>query len=229
MGTADTAETKAEIMIVNGGRHSVLFSTIIRNPAYVKTVVPGRIVTSDDGLTIAFTYPPDFQNVGGVPVGLQQLTITLNRGGAVTTALCDSDWHYAAAVAFVDHTTARHQGRMTCRPSRRGRARRIETTPVGSRQAADRMGKEPPSRAGRHAFVGRVVECRGEQWGNKPHESQRKFARLAIRQKPPISGYFASSSKNHELTDSPHNPKVAGPNPAPATTKTPSLARGFRA
>jgi hypothetical protein len=114
IGKADTAQTKAEITIVNGGRDSVLFSTIIRNPAYVKTVVPGRIATSDDGLTIAFTFPPELQNVGGVPVGLQQLTIALNRGGAVSTAQCDSDWHYDAAVAFADHTTARHQGRMTC-------------------------------------------------------------------------------------------------------------------
>ena len=114
LGAADTAQTKAEITIVNGGRDSVLFSTIIRNPAYVKTVVPGRIATSDGGLTIAFTFPPALQNVGGVPVGLQQLTIALNRGGAVTTAPCDSDWRYDAAVAFADHTTARHQGRMTC-------------------------------------------------------------------------------------------------------------------
>jgi hypothetical protein len=114
IGKADTAETKAEITIVNGGRDTVLFSTIIRNPAYVKTVVPGRIATSGDGLTIAFTFPRDLQNVGGVPVGLQQLTIALNRGGAVTTARCDSDWRYDAAVAFADHTTARRQGRMTC-------------------------------------------------------------------------------------------------------------------
>jgi hypothetical protein len=114
LGQADTAQTKAQITIVNGGRDSVLFSTIIRNPAYVKTVVPGKIATSDDGLTITFTFPPDLQNVGGVPVGLQQLKIALNRGGAVTAAQCDSDWHYDADVTFADHTTARHDGRVTC-------------------------------------------------------------------------------------------------------------------
>jgi hypothetical protein len=114
IGTADTAKTKAAITIVNGGRHSVLLSTVIRNPAYVKTIVPGRIATSKDGLTIAFTFPPELQNVGGVPVGLHQLTIALNRAGAITTARCDSAWHYDASVAFADHTTARHQGRMTC-------------------------------------------------------------------------------------------------------------------
>jgi hypothetical protein len=114
LGKADTAQTKAQITIVNGGRNSVLFSTIIRNPAYVKTVVPGKIATSDDGLTITFTFPPDLQNVGGVPVGLQQLTIALNRGGAVTTAECENDWHYDADVTFADHTTARHDGRVTC-------------------------------------------------------------------------------------------------------------------
>jgi hypothetical protein len=114
LGKADTTQTTARITIVNGGRDSVLFSTIIRNPAYVKTVVPGRIATSDDGLTITFTFPPDLQNVGGVPVGLQQLTMALDRGGAVTTTRCDDDWHYDADVAFADHTTAHHEGRVTC-------------------------------------------------------------------------------------------------------------------
>jgi hypothetical protein len=114
LGKADTAQTKAEITIVNGGRDSVLFSTIIRNPAYVKTVVPGRIATTGDGLTIAFIFPLELQDVGGVPVGLQQLTIALNRGGAVTTAPCDDDWRYDADVAFADHTTARQDGRVTC-------------------------------------------------------------------------------------------------------------------
>jgi hypothetical protein len=114
LGTADTTQATAEITILNGGRNRVLFSTIIRNPAYVKTVVPGRIATSDDGLTITFTFPPNLQNVGGVPVGLQQLTIALNRGGAVTTAQCDDDWRYDAGVTFADHTIARHQGPVTC-------------------------------------------------------------------------------------------------------------------
>jgi hypothetical protein len=113
-GKADTAGTKAQITIVNGGRDRVLFSTIIRNPAYVKTVVPGRITTGDDGLTIAFTFPGDLQSVGGVPVGLRRLTIALNRGGAVTAARCDPDWRYDAGVTFADRTTARRQGRVTC-------------------------------------------------------------------------------------------------------------------
>lgn len=114
LGKADTATTKARITIVNGGRDRVLFSTVIRNPAYVKAVVPGRITPGDERLTIAFTFPRELQNVAGVPVGLQQLNISLNRGGAVTTARCDSGWRYDAAVAFADDSTARHQGRAAC-------------------------------------------------------------------------------------------------------------------
>lgn len=117
LGAADTVQTKAQVTIVNGGSDRVLLATLIRNPAYVKTIVPGRITKRDDGLTIAFTFPPELQNVGGVSIGLQQMTLALNRGGAVVAARCD-DWRYDADVAFADHTTARHQGRVAC-PGRR--------------------------------------------------------------------------------------------------------------
>jgi len=118
VGMADTAETKAQITIVNGGRDGVLLSTLIRNPAYVKAIVPGRIAKRDGGLTIAFTFPPELQDVGGVPIGLRRLTLALTRGGAVTAARCDG-WRYDADVGFSDDTVGRHQGRVACRPAPR--------------------------------------------------------------------------------------------------------------
>jgi hypothetical protein len=66
----------------------------------------------------------------------------------------------------------------------------------------------------------------GQRWGNTPCESQRSSHNSPTGRNcgfPRISLAPASAKK---LIDAPHNPKVAGSNPAPATTKI-TLARGF--
>jgi hypothetical protein len=118
VGSADTAEARATITLLNGGPGTVLLATVVRNPAYVKRVVPGTIVKDDrGGLKIDFTLPENLQNVGGVPVGLQRLDLALDRGGAVVIGPCPSGgarWRYAATVAFADDSVARHAGAATC-------------------------------------------------------------------------------------------------------------------
>jgi hypothetical protein len=118
VGTADTAEARAAITILNGGPRTVLLATVVRNPAYVKRVVSGTVVKDDrGGLKIDFALPENLQSVGGVPVGLQRLDLALDRGGAVVIGPCPSGgarWRYAATVAFADDSVARHAGAATC-------------------------------------------------------------------------------------------------------------------
>lgn len=117
IGSADTSKTFGRITIVNGGRRHVLLATVVRHPAYVKTVVSGAIRGEPaDGLRIDLTFPPDLQTIAGVPVGLQQLQLSIHRGRALRLGSCPSarTWRYRASVAFADGTDAQHAGAVTC-------------------------------------------------------------------------------------------------------------------
>lgn len=121
VGTADTAQTRAAITVLNGGPDTVLLATVVRHPVYAKSVVRGTVTAPEPGaLRIAFAFPPSLQTVGGVPVGLQRLDLVLRRGGVVAIGPCptasaaDARWRYAASVAFADESVTRHTGDVTC-------------------------------------------------------------------------------------------------------------------
>jgi hypothetical protein len=118
IGIADTARTRAEITVLNGGPRTVLLATVVRHPVYSKAVVRGTVTTDDGGgLRIALAFPPDLQSVGGVPVGLQRLDLALRRGDVVAIGPCPpaaTPWRYAASVAFADQSVTRHAGTATC-------------------------------------------------------------------------------------------------------------------
>lgn len=115
IGLADTSKTVGTITAVNGGGDDVYLSTVVRNPAYVKTVVPGKISKGDDGLELDFTFPPALQTIAGVPVGLQSLKLTVKRGPWLKVPGCPDDgWDYDARVEFDDGTQVEHAGKATC-------------------------------------------------------------------------------------------------------------------
>jgi len=118
IGVADAAKTVGRIVVVNGGPDDVYLATTVRNPVYVKTVVPGRLTAPPGGgLQIDLAFPPDLQTIAGVPLGLQQLRLSIIRGRALTVAACPAGgrWPYRASVAFADGTAARRSGAATCR------------------------------------------------------------------------------------------------------------------
>jgi hypothetical protein len=115
IGLTDQAKTVGVINVVNGGKGDVYLSTVVSHPAYVKTVVPGKISETDDGLKLDFTFPPDLQTIAGVPVGLQQLRLTIKRGPSMVVPDCpDKGWDYDARVSFDDGTQVEHAGKATC-------------------------------------------------------------------------------------------------------------------
>jgi hypothetical protein len=115
IGLTDQAKTVGVINVVNGGKDDVYLSTTVSHPAYVKTVVPGKISQSDDGLRLDLTFPPDLQTIAGVPVGLQQLRLTIKRGPSMVVPDCPDDgWNYDARVGFDDGTQVEHEGKATC-------------------------------------------------------------------------------------------------------------------
>jgi hypothetical protein len=115
VGLTDQSETIGTITAVNGGEDEVYLATVVRNPAYVKTVVPAKISKTDDGLKLDLTFPPALQTIAGVPVGLQSLRLTVKRGPALVVPKCPDDgWDYDARVAFDDGTQVEHEGKATC-------------------------------------------------------------------------------------------------------------------
>lgn len=115
IGLADTSKTVGTITAVNGGENDVYLATVVRNPAYVKTVVPGKISKGDDGLDLDLTFPKDLQTIAGVPVGLQQLRLTVKRGPTLVVPACPDDgWSYDARVGFDDGTQVEHAGKASC-------------------------------------------------------------------------------------------------------------------
>jgi hypothetical protein len=115
IGLADTSKTIGEITAVNGGKDNVYLATIVRHPAYVKTVVPGKISKTDEGLQLDLTFPPALQTIAGVPVGLQQLRLTVKRGPTLKVPDCpDGGWSYDARVGFDDGTQVEHAGKASC-------------------------------------------------------------------------------------------------------------------
>jgi hypothetical protein len=116
-GLADGSVSTGEITVVNGGPGTVLLATVIRNPAYVKSVVTGRIATlPGGGLRVALRFPPELQTIAGVPVGLQRLRLAIDRGRVLRTRGCAGAraQAYRATVAFADGTRADRAGTATC-------------------------------------------------------------------------------------------------------------------
>ncbi len=111
----DQAETIGEITAVSGGKDEVGLATLVRHPAYVKTVVPGKISEDDGHLKLDLTFPPALQTIAGVPVGLQSLKLTVKRGPWLQVPDCPDDgWDYDARVTFDDGTQVEHEGKATC-------------------------------------------------------------------------------------------------------------------
>jgi hypothetical protein len=115
IGLTDQSKTVGVITAVNGGKDDVYLATTVSHPAYVKTVVPGKISETDDGLRLDLTFPPDLQTIAGVPVGLQQLRLTIKRGPVLVVPGCsDNGWSYDARVGFDDGTQVEHAGTASC-------------------------------------------------------------------------------------------------------------------
>ena len=115
VGLTDQAKTIGEITAVNGGKDDVSLATLVRHPAYVKTVVPAKISESDGHLRLDLTFPKALQTIAGVPVGLQQFRLTVKRGPWIVVPDCPDDgWDYDARVSFDDGTQVEHEGKATC-------------------------------------------------------------------------------------------------------------------
>jgi hypothetical protein len=105
---ADTVHTSPKITVVNGGANKVFLFTVLSNPARVRAPVPGTITKMSGkwAYKLHLVVPKSLQIVAGVPITLNNLTIT--AGGkswakdwlATTSCPANKKWPFSVSTAL---------------------------------------------------------------------------------------------------------------------------------
>jgi hypothetical protein len=120
---ADTVITRPSITVVNGGGSKVFLWTILTNPARVQKAVPGTITKTSGqwAYKLHLVVPPALQIVAGVPITLNDITIT--AGGkswakdwlATTSCPANKKWPFSVSTALSTGGQATYQSTLACR------------------------------------------------------------------------------------------------------------------
>ena len=119
--TADTVFTYPRIAVVNGGRDTVFFYTVLTNPARVRAPVVGKL-TKPGGRWSYKLYariPRVLQVVAGIPIVLRELPIKAGdpRKDWIATTSCPRDerWRYHVLITFTTGQTKTYDDAVPCR------------------------------------------------------------------------------------------------------------------
>jgi hypothetical protein len=120
---ADTVETAPKVVVVNGGKSTVWFYTTLQRPARVRAPVEGKISKASGqwALKLSFKVPEVLQSVAGIPVTLNDLTVT--AGGKswakdwLATTSCGSGgkWPFEAHLNLSTGQTVQYTDSVTCK------------------------------------------------------------------------------------------------------------------
>jgi hypothetical protein len=121
---ADTVHTVPKITVVNGGKGTIYFWTVLKNPARVAAAVPATIKKDTSGkwsYKVHFEVPRSLQIVAGVPITLNTLKVTV--GGEkyakdyIATTSCPSTkkWQYSATAYLSTGGTTSYNGSTPCK------------------------------------------------------------------------------------------------------------------
>lgn len=120
---ADTAKTRPQITVINGGKNKIYFWTVLQNPARVAAAVPAT-VTKQSGkwsYKVHFEVPESLQVVVGIPITLN--TLQVSAGGkswakdwiATTSCPKNKKWEYSATANFKEGGSATYNGSTPCK------------------------------------------------------------------------------------------------------------------
>jgi hypothetical protein len=119
--TADSVFTYPRIAVVNGGRDTVFFYTVLTNPARVRAPVVGKL-TKPGGrwsYKLHTRIPRVLQVVAGIPIVLRELHIKAGdpRKDWIATTSCPRDgrWRYHVLITFTTGQTKTYDGSVRCR------------------------------------------------------------------------------------------------------------------
>ena len=93
IGLTDQSETVGQITAVNGGEGRCLSRDGRPQPGLRedRRARDNIFWEPDDGLKLDFTFPKALQTIAGVPVGLQELKLTIKRGPWLVVPDCPDD------------------------------------------------------------------------------------------------------------------------------------------
>jgi hypothetical protein len=97
---ADTVITHPKITVVNGGKNTVFFFTVLNNPARVQSPVIGRIskIGGKYAYKLHVVVPQILQIVAGIPIALTYLNVTAGRASWLATTSCGRGGHWPFSV-----------------------------------------------------------------------------------------------------------------------------------
>ena len=121
---ADTVHTTPKITVVNGGKGTIYFWTVLKNPARVAAAVPATIKKDTSGkwsYKVHFTVPKSLQIVAGVPITLNTLKVTVGGKSwakdyiATTSCPGSKKWEYSATAYLSTGGSTSYKGSTPCK------------------------------------------------------------------------------------------------------------------
>jgi hypothetical protein len=115
---ADQTLTHPRITVVNGGANTVLFYTVLNNPARVQQAVIGRLHNASGKYRyeLDVSIPRDLQNVAGVPIALTSLSVSAGKGTWLATTGCShGKWPFQVTSFYDNGTSSTFVGSTRCR------------------------------------------------------------------------------------------------------------------
>jgi len=120
---ADTVHTKPVITVVNGGSNLIYFWTVLKNPARVAAAVPAKITkqTGKWAYKVTFKVPQSLQIVAGIPITLNNLTVTLGGKSwakdwlATTSCPSNGKWPYSSTFDLSTGGQTSYDGTVACK------------------------------------------------------------------------------------------------------------------
>jgi hypothetical protein len=116
---ADQVITHPQITVVNGGKSTVFFFTVLNNPARVQSPVVGKItkMSGKYAYKLHVTVPKILQVVAGVPIALTSLHVTAGKGPWLETTGCGpgGKWPFSITTAYSSGGSAGYTASIACK------------------------------------------------------------------------------------------------------------------
>ena len=121
--SADTVEAGPKVQIFNGGKNLILAYVTLQRPARVRAVVPAKLTPQSGqwSYKLKFTVPESLRVVAGIPITLNDLTLTTGFTKAakdiIATTSCGAGnkWPFQVDLALSTKTTATYTDSVACR------------------------------------------------------------------------------------------------------------------
>lgn len=120
---ADTVEAGPKVQIFNGGKNLILAYVTLQRPARVRAVVPAKLVPQSGkwSYKLSFTVPETLQVVAGIPITLNDLSLTTGYTKAakdiIATTSCGAGnkWPFQVDLALSTNTTTTYTDSVACK------------------------------------------------------------------------------------------------------------------